>query len=220
MEETLLLWVCLFAVIFSFSIFDRGDNRKGTKAMSQIENTSGDQQHQGSSTVSRPVYPPPPPYFALASAKGKLEPPPPIVGEYPLFGEVYTTEDGIPGLNVRRLYDVQPDGSVADVKKELLKLHEELKLNIMELLDVLIERPSAYGRQVENVGLVLRNMMHLTNRLRPIQAEMAAIAALISEERHNQLAVQNLKEATQQGKEALKKVLDVLKAGENEQMVE
>lgn len=187
--------------------------------MSQTVNTTGEPAQRSSTTVSRPVYPPPPPYFALASA-GKLEPPAPIVGEYPLFGEIYTTEDGIPALHVRRLYDVQPDGSVADVKGELLKLHKELKLNIIELFDVLIERPSAYGRQVENVGLVLRNMMHLTNVLRPIQAELAAIAGLTAEERHSEQAIYDLVDATKQGEEALKKVLNVLKTAENQQIAD
>lgn len=151
---------------------------------------------EGSAPQQQALYPPPPPYFALAQG-GALAPPPPLEGEYPLFGEIYTTEDGLPGLQVRKLYSGGGPGGAAplDAKTQLLGLHRELTVNFLELLEVLVERPSAYARQVENVGLVLRNMMHLANGLRPVQARDSVVAALEGSLAESRAALARLKAA-------------------------
>lgn len=165
--------------------------------------------HQGhQSGVAQQLYPPPPPYFRLAES-GALKPPPLIEGQYQMFGEIYSTEDGLPGLQVRKLYEVRPDGSI-DIKGQLLALHRELTVNILELLDVLVERPSGYARQVENVGLVLRNMMYLSNQLRPMQARAALAQARRHDEVAREAAAQRLQQATAAGKEAVIEAVELL----------
>jgi hypothetical protein len=56
-------------------------------------------------------------------------------------------EVGVPALRVRQLFEPRADGSV-DIKGALRTLHRELMANLLELLGVLIEKPSAYARQV------------------------------------------------------------------------
>ena len=158
------------------------------------------------------LYPPPPPYFRLAE-QGSLTPPPVMEGEYLQFGEIFTTEDGLPALQVRRLYDISEDGSV-DIKGQLLALHRELAVNFLELLEVLIERPSAYARQLENVGLVLRNMIYLANQLRPAQARATVLEALKGSLETKRQAVQRLQKATTGADEAMNKALEMLRAAE------
>ena len=51
-------------------------------------------------------------------------------------------------------------------RDELLRLNRELLFNFLELQDTLAERPSAYARAVENVGLIVRNMHYLLRALR------------------------------------------------------
>ena len=148
------------------------------------------QQNESATQQQQQLYPPPPPYFRHA-ATGLLTPPPVVEGEYLQFGEIFTTEDGIPALQVRRLYDL--DNS--DIKAQLLVLHRELAVNFLELLQVLIEKPSAYARQVENVGLVLRNMMHLANQLRPVQARAAVLKSLQDSIEEKKRALEELKRA-------------------------
>lgn len=161
--------------------------------MSQAQ-PSGDNQQQ--------LYPSPPPYFHLVS-EGILQPPAPIQGTYQLFGEYFTTEDGLPPLQVRKIFDTLPDGSTIDIKQQLLLLHEELLANFMELLRILVEKPSSYARQIENTGLVLRNMQYLANELRPHQARASLIEALKSDIDSKEKSLQTLNEAIQQGKSAL-----------------
>lgn len=59
-----------------------------------------------------------------------------------------------------------------DFKKELRSLNRELQLHILELADVLVERPSQYARRVEDISLIFKNLHHLLNSLRPHQAEL------------------------------------------------
>ena len=54
----------------------------------------------------------------------------------------------------------------AEFRAELRKLNRELLFCFLDLINTLVERPSAYARSVENVGLVARNMHYLLNALR------------------------------------------------------
>ena len=56
-----------------------------------------------------------------------------------------------------------------DFKKELRSLNRELQLHLLELADVLVERPSQYARRVEDISLIFKNLHHLLNSLRPHQ---------------------------------------------------
>jgi len=121
------------------------------------------------------AYPPPPPYYKLYStyvddASSAPSPPPPVIGTYSQFGGNYTTTDVLPELEeegLRQLYATGPD---VDYKKELRTLNRELLLQFLELTDALIERPSQSARCVEDMTLILRNIHHLLNSLRPHQA--------------------------------------------------
>lgn len=120
------------------------------------------------------LFPPPPPYYRLAD---ELEPPPIVEGTYQQFGELFTTEDGMPALHVSEQFERRQDGSI-DIKKELLALHAKLREGIDCLLTVLSQDPSSYARQLEQVGLIFRNMQYLVNELRPIQARHSLKDAL------------------------------------------
>lgn len=56
-----------------------------------------------------------------------------------------------------------------DFRKELSSLNRELQLHILELADILVERPSQYARRVEDISVVFQNLHHLLNSLRPHQ---------------------------------------------------
>lgn len=60
---------------------------------------------------------------------------------------------------------------LSDFKKELRSLNRELQLHLLELADVLVERPSLYARRVEEVSLIFKNLHHLLNSLRPHQVK-------------------------------------------------
>ncbi|MBA0771376.1 hypothetical protein Gotri_019845 [Gossypium trilobum] len=154
----------------------------------------------------------------LQNPKSAPEPPPPIEGTYVCFGGNYTTDDVLPSLEdqgVRQLYPKGPNIGdfyillidfmnckmefvlacfvhgcflVVDFKKELRSLNRELQLHILELADVLVERPSQYARQVEEISLIFKNLHHLLNSLRPHQARATLIHIL-------ELQIQRRKEA-------------------------
>jgi mediator of RNA polymerase II transcription subunit 7 len=155
------------------------------------------------------LYPPPPPYYRLAE-RG-LEPPPPIEGDYTQFGVIYSTEEGLPPLSVRRLYEIQPDGCI-DCRGQLLALHRELMVAFLELLAVLAEAPSGYARQVESVGLVLRNMLHVSNQLRPRQARAELVETLRSQGEERRRALERLRSAKESADDALRRSIGVLQS--------
>ncbi|BBN69556.1 Mediator complex, subunit Med7, partial [Prunus dulcis] len=60
----------------------------------------------------------------------------------------------------------------AQTLKELRSLNRELQLHILELADILVERPSQYARRVEDISLIFKNSHHLLNSLRPHQRRL------------------------------------------------
>ncbi|KAI5072259.1 hypothetical protein GOP47_0012365 [Adiantum capillus-veneris] len=129
------------------------------------------------------AYPPPPPYYRLYKdflddPDSAPSPPPPIDGTYTMFGATYTTNDMLPDLEEQGLRQLYSKGPNVDYKKELKTLNRELMFQMLELADVLVERPSQYARRVEDISLVLRNMHHLLNSIRPHQARATLIHIL------------------------------------------
>ncbi|KAL3639089.1 Mediator of RNA polymerase II transcription subunit 7a [Castilleja foliolosa] len=120
------------------------------------------------------TYPPPPPYYKLYKEYSQdpdsaPAPPPPIQGPYVLYGANYTTDDVLRGLEEQGVRQLYPQGPNIDFKKELRSLNRELQLHLLELADVLVERPSQYARRVEEISLIFKNLHHLLNSLRPHQ---------------------------------------------------
>ncbi|XP_061352898.1 mediator of RNA polymerase II transcription subunit 7a-like isoform X1 [Gastrolobium bilobum] len=144
------------------------------------------------------TYPPPPPYCRLykdylQDLKSAPEPPPPIEGTYVCFGCNYTTSAILPSLEeqgVRQLYSRGPN---VDFKKELRSLNGDLQLHILELADILIERPSQYARRVEEISTVFKNLHHLLNSLRPHQARATLIHILELQIQRRKQAVEDIK---------------------------
>jgi mediator of RNA polymerase II transcription subunit 7 len=144
------------------------------------------------------TYPPPPPYYKLykdygSNPESAPAPPPPVVGTYAMFGSNYTTDDMLPTLEEQGLRQLYPKGPNVDYKKELRSLNRELCLQFLELADVLVERPSQYARRVEDMGLILRNMHHLLNSLRPHQAKATLIHMLDSQIQRRKEAVTEIR---------------------------
>ncbi|PPS07596.1 hypothetical protein GOBAR_AA13068 [Gossypium barbadense] len=133
------------------------------------------------------TYPPPPPFYRLykdylQNPKSAPEPPPPIEGTYVCF----------------------------DFKKELRSLNRELQLHILELADVLVERPSQYARQVEEISLIFKNLHHLLNSLRPHQARATLIHILELQIQRRKEALEDIKRRREEARRLLKESLGTL----------
>ncbi|KAJ3698164.1 hypothetical protein LUZ61_001869 [Rhynchospora tenuis] len=160
-------------------------------------------------------YPPPPPYYRLYSdyltdPDSAPPPPPPVEGSYPLYGATYTTEAVLPSLEDQGVRQLYPKGPNIDFKKELMSLNRDLQLHILELADVLIERPSQYARRVEDISLILRNMHHLLNSLRPHQARATLIHILESQIQRRKQAVEDIKRRREEAQKLLKESIQIL----------
>ncbi|BBG95562.1 Mediator complex, subunit Med7 [Prunus dulcis] len=88
------------------------------------------------------------------------------------------TDDILPSLEDQGVHQLYPKGPNIDFKKELRSLNRELQLHILELADILVERPSQYARRVEDISLIFKNLHHLLNSLRPHQARATLIHIL------------------------------------------
>ncbi|KAI3738580.1 hypothetical protein L2E82_28617 [Cichorium intybus] len=161
------------------------------------------------------TYPPPPPYYRLykdyeQDPTSAPEPPPPIQGTYLLYGSNYTTDDVLPSLEDQGVRQLYPKGSNVDFKKELRSLNRELQLHILELADVLIERPSQYARRVEDISLIFKNLHHLLNSLRPHQARATLIHILELQIQRRKQAVEDIKRRREEAQRLLKEALGTL----------
>ncbi|KAG0597220.1 hypothetical protein M758_UG321800 [Ceratodon purpureus] len=133
--------------------------------------------------MSASAFPPPPPYYKLytnySDDPSSAPPPPaPVIGTYVQYGVNYTTTDVLLGLEEEGLRQLYLTGSEVDYRKELRALNRELILQFLELTDALVERPSLSARCVEDMTLILRNIHHLLNSLRPHQARATVIHML------------------------------------------
>ncbi|XP_065857751.1 mediator of RNA polymerase II transcription subunit 7a-like [Euphorbia lathyris] len=163
------------------------------------------------------TYPPPPPYYRLykdylTNPKSAPEPPPPIDGNYSCFGATYTTDYVLPSLEEQGVRQLYPQGPNVDFKKELRALNRELQLHILELADVLVERPSQYARRVEDISLIFKNLHHLLNSLRPHQARATLIHILELQIQRRKQAVEDIKRRREEAQELLKEALGTLDA--------
>ncbi|XP_058077521.1 mediator of RNA polymerase II transcription subunit 7a-like, partial [Magnolia sinica] len=161
------------------------------------------------------AFPPPPPYYRLykdyiQNPKSAPPPPPPINGTYTLYGANYTTDDILPSLEDQGVRQLYPKGPNVDFKKELRSLNRELLLHILELTDVLVERPSQYARRVEDISLIFRNLHHLLNSIRPHQARSTLIHILELQIQRRKQAVEDIKRRREEAQRLLKESLATL----------
>ncbi|CAN7037017.1 unnamed protein product, partial [Brassica oleracea var. botrytis] len=89
--------------------------------------------------------------------------PSPSEGTYVCFGGNYSTEDVLPSLEEQGVPQLYPNDSIVDYKKELRSLNRELQLHLLELADVLVERPSQYAKRIGDISSVFKNLHHLLN---------------------------------------------------------
>lgn len=163
------------------------------------------------------TYPPPPPYYKLFenyldNPESAPAPPPAIEGTYTMFGSTYTTNDLLPSLEEQGLRQLYPKGSNVDYKKELKSLNRELTFQMLELADVLVERPSQYARRVEDMSLILRNMHHVLNSIRPHQARATLIHILEMQIQRRKQAVEDIRRRREEARALLKDSLSFLES--------
>ncbi|CAL9039843.1 mediator of RNA polymerase II transcription subunit 7a-like [Musa acuminata AAA Group] len=166
-------------------------------------------------TGTSSAYPPPPPYYRLykdylEDPESAPEPPPPVQGTYPLFGATYTTDVVLPSLEDQGVRQLYPKGPTIDFKRELTSLNRELQLHILELADVLVERPSQYARRVEDISLIFKNLHHLLNSLRPHQARATLIHILERQIQQRKQAIEDIKRRREEAQRLLKESLQNL----------
>ncbi|AED90613.1 transcriptional co-activator-like protein [Arabidopsis thaliana] len=155
------------------------------------------------------TYPPPPPYYRLykdfsENTDSAPEPPPPIEGTYVCFGGNYTTEDVLPSLEEQGVPQLYPKDSNLDYKKELRSLNRELQLHILELADVLVDRPSQYAKRIGEISSIFKNLHHLLNSLRPHQARATLIHIMELQIQQRKQAVEDIKRRREEAQGLLK----------------
>ncbi|KAH0861682.1 hypothetical protein HID58_089943 [Brassica napus] len=147
------------------------------------------------------TYPPPPPYYRLYKDYSENPNSARLQVKEPTF---VSTEDVLPSLEEQGVPQLYPNDSIVDYKKELRSLNRELQLHILELADVLVERPSQYAKRIGDISSVFKNLHHLLNSLRPHQARATLIHIV-------ELQIQQRKQAVEDFKRRREEVQRLLK---------
>eukprot|EP00889_Picochlorum_renovo_P003896 jgi/Picre1/30926/NNA_006285.t1 len=152
-------------------------------------------------TRAQQLFPPPPPWYSSCHTdelakknhggrSGYREPPPvPSAGEgvssYQQFGEIFSLEDGMPGLQVSQEFErSEKDGSIC-VKEQLLLLHRALVGGLMGCWRLLMKDSTRMrGRWTrETLRDVLRHAIdekrRILERLK-LEEEKSAVEELIN----------------------------------------
>ncbi|XP_047046274.1 mediator of RNA polymerase II transcription subunit 7a-like [Lolium rigidum] len=165
--------------------------------------------------ASSSAYPPPPPFYRLykdfeQDPSSAPEPPSSINGAYQLFGATYTTDVVLPSLEDQGVRQLYPKGPDIDFKKELRTLNRELQLHILELADILVERPSQYARKVEDISLIFKNLHHILNSLRPHQARATLIHLLENQIQRRKQPIEDIKQRREEAQRLLGESLVII----------
>ncbi|KAJ4882337.1 Mediator of RNA polymerase II transcription subunit 7b [Raphanus sativus] len=88
---------------------------------------------------------------------------------------------------------IYPKDSNVDYKKELRSLNRELQLHVLELADVLVERPSQYAKRIGDISSIFKNLHHLLDSLRPQQARATLIHIMELQFQQRKQAVEDIK---------------------------
>ncbi|XP_056846203.1 LOW QUALITY PROTEIN: mediator of RNA polymerase II transcription subunit 7b [Raphanus sativus] len=151
----------------------------------------------------------PPPFYKDHSENRSYVPEPPssIEGTYVCFGGNYIvtvhsltfhlikfSEDVLPNLEEQGVVpQIYPKDSNVDYKKELRSLNRELQLHVLELADVLVERPSQYAKRIGDISSIFKNLHHLLDSLRPQQARATLIHIMELQFQQRKQAVEDIK---------------------------
>ncbi|GJP71948.1 hypothetical protein CLOP_g2732 [Closterium sp. NIES-67] len=114
------------------------------------------------------------------------------------------TEDRLPSLEEQGVRQLFPSAKNINTRAELKALGRELGLLVLELADVLVERPSQAGRCVEDISLLFTNLHYLLNSLRPHQARATLAHMLKTQLEMRKLSLQGIKEQRRAVWEVLK----------------
>ncbi|KAM5559168.1 hypothetical protein ABKV19_020693 [Rosa sericea] len=118
--------------------------------------------------------------------------------------------DMLPSLEEQGVRQLYPKGPNIDFKKELRSLNRELQQHILELADILVERPSQYARRVEEISLIFKNLHHLLNSLWPHQARATLVHILELQIKRRKQAVEDVKRRREEAQALLKESLESL----------
>ncbi|PWA78748.1 hypothetical protein CTI12_AA212300 [Artemisia annua] len=110
--------------------------------------------------------------------------------------EESVTDDVLPTLEDQGVRQLYPKGPNVGIFQKGIELNREMQLHILELADVLIERPSQYARRVEDISLIFKNLHHLLNSLRPHQARATLIHILELQLQRQKQDVEDIKSCT------------------------
>uniref|UniRef100_A0A061RJN6 Mediator of RNA polymerase II transcription subunit 7 n=1 Tax=Tetraselmis sp. GSL018 TaxID=582737 RepID=A0A061RJN6_9CHLO len=166
-------------------------------------------------------FPPPPSFYKLYgpdSVAMEPLPPPPLEGEYDQYGELHTTEDGVAPLppHIPKVYCGDPPN--IDFKGELLQMNKEVLFTFLELLRTVVEAPglsaasrTQYDTQMLNLALLLWNMHHLLNLMRPYQARATLEYILREQISERRAAVRELRQKSEAAKAMTESLADALK---------
>ncbi|OIW01253.1 hypothetical protein TanjilG_10414 [Lupinus angustifolius] len=122
----------------------------------------------------------------------------------------HDTDNVLPSLEEQGVRQLYPKGPNVDYKKELRSLVGELLLHLLELADILIQRPSQFARRVEEISTVYKNMHHLLNSLRPHQARATLIHIMELQIQRRKEAVEDIKRRRGESQKLLKESLAAL----------
>ncbi|KAJ3288622.1 Mediator of RNA polymerase II transcription subunit 7 [Borealophlyctis nickersoniae] len=98
-----------------------------------------------------------------------LDPPPPIEGDYIMFGGKYETGYMTASLKESGVLQLFPEGRI-DTAAELHKLNHSLILNFLELIETLAVRPEQFQHKSADIRAIVNNMHYLLNEYRPHMA--------------------------------------------------
>eukprot|EP00898_Chlorokybus_atmophyticus_P007581 jgi/Chlat1/7824/Chrsp66S07275 len=130
-----------------------------------------------------------------------------------MFGQIYTTGDLLPDLEEQGVRQLYPKDKPVDFRGELHRLNRSLLFSFIDLIKVLAEHPSQYARRIEDMGLILRNMHHLLNALRPHQARATLVHMLQTQIQQRRVAVQDVRRQTQEAMDIVQSALQSLESG-------
>lgn len=96
-----------------------------------------------------------------------------------------------------------PRADSPDIREELKRLNKDILTRFTVLAANMAQAPSQYQRRVEEISLLMNNIHHLLNAVRPCQARSTLEHALTEQAKQKRERLNDLREWTKKAEEAM-----------------
>ena len=140
---------------------------------------------------------------ASEEVQAAMRPPELPTAPYQVFGVTWPLEDTLPSLKESGVEQLYPDE--CDRSKELKKLARSVLMSFLEAVRIMGIAPEKFPPKLEHIRIIMLNMHHLINEVRPSQGRETLIEMMRNQLESRKGQITEMRASNQAAREAIDK---------------